>query len=267
MDQTDIQWAKETHHEEGQMDAVLLIGQSNMCGRGIIGSVPPIDPRDKMFMLRNGRWQPMSEPINPDRRIFVEHDTDFRSGISLAASFAEEYAETYNRRIGLIPCADGGTSLCEWQPGRILFDHAVMMSRLAQRTARIVGILWHQGESDSKAEANVSAYEKRFFAMLDPLMEQLGLHEKTPVILGELTERLPNRWPYTPQVNEILRQIAKSRLNFGIAKAVDLPLSADNIHFSGPAYRVLGRRYFSAFDAAHRRIEEASMSGRIGIEV
>ena len=136
----------------------LLIGQSNMAGRGDIGDVERV-ANPSLRVLRNGRWQPMSEPINPDRRIFVEHDTDFRSGISLAASFAEEYAETYNRRIGLIPCADGGTSLCEWQPGGILFDHAVMMSRLAQRTARIVGILWHQGESDSKDEANVSAYE------------------------------------------------------------------------------------------------------------
>jgi len=49
----------------------LLIGQSNMAGRGIIGEVPAIDHRGLMFMLRNGRWQPMTEPINPDRQIFV----------------------------------------------------------------------------------------------------------------------------------------------------------------------------------------------------
>ena len=255
MNTVDLQCAAETRREEGQMDSVLLIGQSNMCGRGIIGSVPPIDPRGMMFMLRNGRWQPMSEPINPDRRIFVEKDTDFRSGVSLAASFAEEYAAAYGRRIGLIPCADGGTRLLEWQPGEILFDHAVMMSRLAQRTSRIVGILWHQGESDSKDREDAQAYERRFFAMLDPLMEVLGLPAETPVILGELTERLTDRWPYTPEVNRTLHQIADSRPSFGIAQATDLPLSADNIHFSGPAYRTLGRRYFEAYRQAMERVK------------
>ena len=79
------------------MDAFLLIGQSNMAGRGVIGSVPPIDPRGMMFMLRNGRWVPMSEPINPDRQIFVEKDTDYRSGVSLAASFAESSAQYASR--------------------------------------------------------------------------------------------------------------------------------------------------------------------------
>ncbi|MBQ2401175.1 MAG: hypothetical protein II311_04070, partial [Lachnospiraceae bacterium] len=33
-------------------------------------------------------------------------------------------------------------------PGELLYDHAVMQSKLAQRTSEIAGILWHQGESD-----------------------------------------------------------------------------------------------------------------------
>lgn len=79
-DVQSLQWKKETARIGGEIDSVLLIGQSNMSGRGIIGSVPPIDPRDMMFMLRNGRWQPMTEPITTDRKIFVECDTEFRSG-------------------------------------------------------------------------------------------------------------------------------------------------------------------------------------------
>ena len=138
------QWRKETARQDGEVDSILLIGQSNMCGRGIIGQVPPIDPEGKMFMLRNGRWQPMSEPINPDRQVFAKSDVEFRSGVSLAASFAQEYAHAYDRKVGLIPCADGGTKLIEWQPGEILFDHAVMQAKLAQRSSKICGILWHQ---------------------------------------------------------------------------------------------------------------------------
>ena len=47
----------------------LMIGQSNMAGRGDFGEVEPIS-NPMCYMLRMGRWQRMSEPINPDRAIF-----------------------------------------------------------------------------------------------------------------------------------------------------------------------------------------------------
>ncbi|MBQ8439852.1 MAG: hypothetical protein IJX19_04235, partial [Clostridia bacterium] len=47
----------------------LLIGQSNMAGRGDFADVEPIKNK-RCLMLRMGRWQIMSEPINPDRKIF-----------------------------------------------------------------------------------------------------------------------------------------------------------------------------------------------------
>ena len=62
----------------------LLIGQSNMAGRGDFGEVEPIKNK-ACRMLRMGRWQPMSEPINPDRAIV---GTSFHSGVGLSASLA-----------------------------------------------------------------------------------------------------------------------------------------------------------------------------------
>ena len=37
------------------MHSILIIGQSNMAGRGFPGEVKPIDNTD-LFVLRNGRW-------------------------------------------------------------------------------------------------------------------------------------------------------------------------------------------------------------------
>ena len=116
----------------------LMIGQSNMAGRGKINEVEPIK-NDKIKVLKNGRWQNMFSPVNPDR---------VTSGISLAESFADEYAKEHNVEVGLIPCADGGTSLSQWREGGLLFDHAVFQAKLALRTSEIVGVLWHQGEVD-----------------------------------------------------------------------------------------------------------------------
>ena len=75
------------------MKSFLMIGQSNMAGRGEFGEVPEIQNR-LCKMLRNGRWQLMSEPINPDRRVFGE----FHSGVGLAASFADEYAKHFEEK-------------------------------------------------------------------------------------------------------------------------------------------------------------------------
>ena len=53
-----------------------MIGQSNMAGRGDFGEVEPID-NCNCLMLRMVRWQRMSEPVNPDRAVFVAR---FESG-------------------------------------------------------------------------------------------------------------------------------------------------------------------------------------------
>ncbi len=39
-----------------------------MAGRGFISDVPPIY-NERIQMLRNGRWQLMTEPINVDRPV------------------------------------------------------------------------------------------------------------------------------------------------------------------------------------------------------
>ena len=90
----------------------LLIGQSNMAGRGFLPEAVPVDTTH-IKILRNGRWQSMFRPINPDRSF---------SGVSLAESFAEAYAKNYNVDVGLICAADGGTSLEQWQVGSLLYE-------------------------------------------------------------------------------------------------------------------------------------------------
>ena len=42
----------------------------------------------------------------------------------------EWYAKYFNEKVGLIPCADGGTSISEWLPGEVLFDNAKNQAKL-----------------------------------------------------------------------------------------------------------------------------------------
>jgi hypothetical protein len=225
--------------------SVLMLGQSNMAGRGNMGEVKPI--RNPLcYMLRMGRWQPMCEPVNPDRGIF---EGRFRSGISLAASFADEYARCFQSPVGLIPCADGGTSLDEWMPGQLLYDHAVMQTKLAQRTSQLKAILWHQGESDCLCDETVAAYREKFLRMITQLRKDLGA-ENVPVILGELPQQMGANWKTEGrerQLNAILRQLAQEVPGCAIASSVGLSMKTDGAHFDALACREFGKRYFEVY--------------------
>lgn len=233
------------HFQEPPVDSVLMLGQSNMAGRGDMGQVKPI--RNPLcYMLRMGRWQPMCEPVNPDRGIF---EGRFRSGISLAASFADEYAKYFQRPVGLIPCADGGTYLSQWMPGQLNYDHAVMQTKLALRTARLKAILWHQGESDCLSDETVAAYRENFTKMITQLRRDLRV-EDVPVILGELPQKMGESWKTLgreQQLNGILRQLAKEIPNCAIASSMDLTMKPDGAHFDSPACREFGKRYFAQY--------------------
>ena len=237
--------------QEGEIRSYLLIGQSNMAGRGTIGDVPPIQNKN-CLMLRMGRWQKMSEPINPDRSIF---EGSPRSGICLAASFADEMANATGERIGLIPCADGGTKLASWMPGEVLYDHAVMMTKLAMRTSRLCGILWHQGESDCLHGELVRTYPERFIEMITSMRRELGVGD-IPVIIGELSELIDpkyNRSEYLAMMNENFAEIARRIPNCGVVSSKGLVLKEDGLHFNAHSLRVFGRRYFEVYTTLENR--------------
>ena len=222
------------------LHSFLLIGQSNMAGRGFIDEVEPII-NDRIKVLRNGRWQDMYVPVNCDRHF---------SGINLAESFADLYSKEKNVDVGLIPCADGGTSLCQWVEGGLLFDHACYMAELASRTSTIAGVLWHQGEADC-SEKLYPQYEEKLIKFLDALQKKLNLYD-VPILLGGLGDFLKdctlsvNLKNYI-YINEVLERTAKKRKMTGFVSAEGLSANADNLHFSAKALREFGLRYYKAF--------------------
>lgn len=222
------------------MHSFLLIGQSNMGGRGFANEVEPIK-NNKLFVLRNGRWRAKYVPVNPDR---------VTSGINLAESFADRYANDHNVDVGLIGCADGGSSLDMWQVGGVLFDHACYMAELASRSSTIAGVLWHQGESDC-ADELYPHYEEKLHVILDAFRDKLGLHD-VPFLLGGLGDYLKDcprgeKYKNYIHVNEALKRVAATRERTGFVSAEGLGANPDNLHFSAAALREFGLRYYDEF--------------------
>ncbi|MGE7779743.1 sialate O-acetylesterase [Peribacillus sp. NPDC097264] len=219
----------------------LMLGQSNMAGRGFLHEVDPIY-NEKIKMLRNGQWQMMTEPINYDRPV---------AGVSLAASFAEEWSKVNpDDEIGLIPCAEGGSSLNDWHPEGTLFKHALSEARFALESSEICGILWHQGESDSNHGLHETYYEK-FVLIIDTLRKELEL-EDVPLIIGGLGDFLGKIGfgkyaTESQQVNEQLLRFAHTQQNCYFVTAEGLTANPDGIHLDAVSQRKFGYRYYEAF--------------------
>lgn len=219
----------------------LMLGQSNMAGRGFINEVPTIY-NERIQMLRNGRWQMMTEPINYDRPV---------SGISLAGSFADAWcSENKEDIIGLIPCAEGGSSLDEWAIDKALFRHAINEAKFAMESSELTGILWHQGESDS-INGNYKVYYKKLLLIIDTLRKELNA-PNIPIIIGGLGDFLGKKGfgksctEYN-FINQELKKFAFEQNNCYFVTASGLTSNSDGIHIDAISQRKFGVRYFEAF--------------------
>jgi hypothetical protein len=211
----------------------LLIGQSNMAGRGPVGPEDQVtNPR--IFMLTKDRtWTLAKDPLHYDRPT---------AGVGLASEFARVLAKADpSLTIGLIPCAVGATSLDQWKAGGPLYNDAVARAREAMKRGTLAGILWHQGENDS-APDKVATYAGRFAAMIAQLRQDLGA-EKVPVIVGELGRFRAASAAFNAALPDVARRVPLC----AEATAEGLTDKGDHLHFDTPSLHVFGARYAEAY--------------------
>lgn len=220
------------------MKSILLIGQSNMAGRGALKDVAPII-NENIYMLRNGRFQMMVEPLHNDRP---------NAGIGPAASFALAWTAYHpGESVGLIPCAEGGSAIDEWMPGTPLFRHAVSEARFALENGEISAVLWHQGENDSLNDLYLS-YGEKLETIFHALRQELRLQD-IPFLVGGLPDFLGQfgYGLYAPQykeINQVLSDFAATHENCYFVPAESLTPNPDGIHIDADSQRAFGLRYY-----------------------
>ena len=231
------------------MKSVLLIGQSNMAGRGYLHEVTPIY-NENIFMLRNGRWQMMTEPIHFDRSV---------AGVGPAASFAQAWCNANkNEQIGLIPCAEGGSSIDEWSKESTLFRHAVSEAKFAMENSELIAILWHQGESDGRSKKYKNYYHK-LNILVNSFRKELGDLE-VPFSVGGLGNYLGKSGfgrscvEYDLINQELLKYVENNR-NCYFVTGEKLYPNPDGIHINAESQRRFGIRYFKAYQTKSSIVE------------
>jgi len=219
-----------------QLNIFLLIGQSNMSGRGRVNEIPSLS-NPQLFMFREGRWTTAGEPLHTDKPNMA--------GIGLGMSFGVELIKASGMApIGLVPCAVGGTPLRRWMPGADLYDNAVATIRSALSNGKLSGVLWHQGEGDSGSFDDASSYGERLSKMIAGLRSDLSA-EHVPVITGQLGSFLRKHEGYAffELVNQQLRELEGQLSSYACVSAEGLTDNGDNLHFNAASLRNFGTRY------------------------
>ncbi|MGA0555607.1 sialate O-acetylesterase [Larkinella sp. VNQ87] len=223
----------------------LLIGQSNMAGRGTPDAESEqVHPR--IWMLTKAEtWVPARDPMHFDKPAVI--------GVGPGLAFAKRLADAYpEENFGLVPCAVGGSGIDVWQPGAYYeptnsypYDDALRRAKKALENGRLAGFLWHQGESDSNP-AKTTVYGDKLVALVQRFRTDLNAPD-VPFVVGTLGDFVVSRNPDAGVINETLQKTVKTIPNAYCVLAEGLVHKGDSTHFDTPSARTLGQRYADVF--------------------
>ena len=223
----------------------LLVGQSNMAGRGKVEDQDKT-PHPRVLMLNKaGEWVPAVDPMHFDKSA---------AGVGLGRTFGILAAEANpDVTIGLIPCAVGGSPIDAWKPGVHYaptnsnpWDDTMKRAQIALKSGTLKGILWHQGESDS-TDKLAPEYEAKLHDLIARLRKELNA-PNVPFIAGQMGRFEDAPWKDAAKiVNKAHEDLPTKVKNTAFVSAEGLKHKGDKVHFDAASYREFGKRYFEAF--------------------
>jgi hypothetical protein len=227
----------------------LLIGQSNMAGRGYPEAVDTTANVRVLRLNQAGQWEIAKDPIHFDKSV---------AGVGPGLEFGKAMAEADPTvTIGLIPCAVGGSGIDVWKAGAFYaatktkpYDDAIARGKTAKQSGTLMGIIWHQGESDSSPQKSV-AYADNLTAVIASLRADLQA-PNVPFVAGQLPDFQIHQQDSTGKakvnngaikVNEAVASLKGLVKNYAFVTAEGTDHRGDHLHFNAVSARLMGRRY------------------------
>lgn len=243
-----------------EFDLYLFAGQSNMDGRGKAVNLTKAQRQPSattIIFYRNpphasDGWQPLAPgfSIPPKHRTGVPSPT-FGPEIGFAAAMSKAQPK---RRFAFVKGSKGGTSLRkDWHPGvkedpksqGRIYRNFIETVKLALsslnkdgHTGTLRGLLWHQGESDSKSSAE--RHQERLVALVARIREDVGA-PVLPIVVGEVFDNGKR-----DSVRTALRKLSESDPACGLVSSAGTTTWDPGTHFDAKSQLLLGRRYADA---------------------
>ncbi|MDR2139683.1 MAG: sialate O-acetylesterase [Tannerella sp.] len=219
----------------------LLIGQSNMAGRGVVEPQDTMPDRRILRLNRAGDWETAKDPLHFDKPA---------AGTGPGLTFAREMLREAESdvSIGLVPCAVGGSGIDVWQAGAFFeqtgsypYDDMLLRTKLALKDGVLKGILWHQGENDSETPTRIDTYKDKFVRFVATLRHDLHAG-RVPFLAGELAPFSAHK-PGIAAITQIFHDAVEEIAQYDVVSSSGLMPMPDGIHFDAASERELGRRY------------------------
>ncbi len=225
-----------------QLRVFLLVGQSNMAGRGTV-EAEDMTAVPRVWMLTQAReWKRAIDPLHFDKPKVAGVGPGRSFGIAVASALP-------GVQIGLVAAAVGGTSIRAWEPGAAdsatnthPYDDAIARARVALRHGSLAGILWLQGESDGNARIS-GDYERRLRDVIANMRRDLRAPE-VPFLIGQLGRFAEKPWnTHRERVDSAHRVVAATTPGAAFILTAGLKHRGDTTHFDAASAREIGRRY------------------------
>jgi len=219
----------------------LLMGQSNMAGRGNITAAFENLTDSRVLMLNaNNEFITAKHPIHFDKPKAVGVGPGLTFGMNMAKAYPKD-------SIYLIPCAVGGTSINKWEPEAFdkstnthPYDDAVLRIKEAMKKGKIDGVIWLQGESDSNPKA-AATYLSKLTALIARIRYETN-NPELPFVVGELGT-------FRKEFQLINNELYKLPALVSFTKVVtseNLSHKGDTTHFDAPSAAIYGDRFAKA---------------------
>ncbi len=178
--------------KEGEYDVYLLLGQSNMAGRGEMLEEDYAVIPNVYLLDSEGKPVPAAGPMNIYSSI---RKTDAIQAMGPGASFAKTITEQTGRKVLLVVNARGGSSINDWRKDLVsyikvgnsskytsvsYYGEALRRAQQAMQYGALKGIIWHQGCSDQSDDL----YLSRLTYVVEDFRKDLGAD--VPFIAGQL---------------------------------------------------------------------------------
>lgn len=212
----------------------LLIGQSNMAGRAPLTDDLK-DIIDRCYLLNDqNQWVPARNPLNIYSTIGKGGGMQqLGPGFAFAKTMLQADADM---QIGLVVNARGGSSIEQWLDNSDYYREARKRTREALKLGgTLKGVLWHQGESNSKKPEPYLEQLKTLIANLRGDFNDNDL----PFVAGQIRFD-----PHQP-INDVIAKLPDAVHHTAYASSRGLK-TQDQWHFDTASQLELGKRYADA---------------------
>lgn len=250
-------------HAEAKARVFLLSGQSNMSGGGeVVGDLgvdAAVGDKVRIWDASDG-WGKQGSPGKwTTLHELQAMKKELRNNkIGPEFGFAKAMSQLYPAdEIHLIKVARGGTAIDWWLPDAKGKEngHTTLLTNLKNALEKIdgdyeiVGMLWMQGESDTKMQADAEAYQKKLERFVALMREATGKPE-LPFVIGRISSRILEskkfKMPFAKIVQSGQEAVAKNDKHAHVIDTDDLSLRSDLVHFDQAGQMGLGERFGDA---------------------